>query len=140
MPRKKKKSNDFILIFSAVALLALSAAAILFFATQKPPAVVTDADMEIIGKITFTIDFNNGKKRVFEGAVVAGESLADILSQSAKAGDFSFKLDGKANVAAIGTLAARGGRFWRWYQNGERVANPQKVSLKAGDLILLKYE
>ena len=95
--------------------------------------------MEIVGRITLTIDLG-GKQRVFEGDVIKGETLSDVLTQTAKAGNFRFKLDEKNNVAAIETFATGEGKSWHWYLNGKKITGKEEINFKTGDRVALKYE
>jgi len=105
---------------------------------------------KIIGKAELTIDFGNGKKRVFEGDIVERETLVGVLIQASKAGNFSYKLDGGDNLAIVSlwdisqgekNFTAKAGKSWHWYLNDKKLNKSlNEIILKNGDKILIRYE
>ena len=137
--KKNKQNDDYVLITTAVLLLILSGFLVFWFSPNQflPSARAP----KIIGEASLTIDFGNGEKRAFEGEVVEGETLVHALGQAAKAGNFSYKLDGKNNLAAIDDFSVSKNKSWLWYLNGEKINKPiNEISLKSGDKILIKHE
>lgn len=137
--KKNNKKGDHVLIIAAVLLLILSGFLVFLFPSRRfePKASVS----KIIGKASLTIDFGNGKKRAFEGNIIENETPIDVLNQAAKAGNFSYKLDEKSNLAAIDNFGSGKNKSWRWYLNGEKInKSVNEISLKSGDKILIKHE
>lgn len=133
------KKNDLILILSAVSFLILSGFLIFQFSYLK--SGLKTQSPKIIGRASLTIDFGNGEKRAFEGEIAEGETLVHALGQAAKAGNFSYKLDEKNNLAAIDDFSGGKNKSWFWYLNGEKISKPiNEISLKSGDKILIKHE
>jgi len=121
--KKDNQKNDHILMIGAVLLFILSG----FFIFRFPGA--KKQDNSIIGKASLTIDFSNGKKRIFEGEIVKGETLIDALNQASKAGGFS-----------VETFTANEEKLWRWYLNNNPVNKPPyEITLNPNDEILIKY-
>ncbi len=127
LSRKKNKKGDYFLIIAAVLLMVVSAAAIFYFSSKEAPSAALAPKMEITGRITLTIDFG-GKQLGVEGDVIKGETLFDVLSQTAKTGNFRFKLDKKNNIAAIETFAAGEEKSWYWYLNGKRITGKEEIN------------
>lgn len=136
---KKIINKDFILMIGAIFLLILGGFLVFWFSssdfrlkTQSP---------KIIGQAALTIDFGNGEKRVFEGDIVENETLANALVQASKAGDFSYKLDQKNNLAAVERFTNDGKKSWHWYLNGKKIDKSlNETIIEDGDNILIKYE
>ncbi len=135
---KKNTKNDYILITAAVLLLILSGFLVFWF---SPGQFSPLSASKIIGEASLTVDFGNGEKRAFEGSIIENETLVDVLNQAAKAGNFSYKLDEKNNLAAIDNFKSNKNKSWRWYLNDEQVNKPiNEINLKSGDKILIKHE
>lgn len=135
------KKNDFILMLAALLLLILSASAIFWFSGKRQDNNISQSAPKIIGKAVLTIDFGNDKKRAFEGEIINGETLFDALSQSSKAGNFSYQLDEKNNLAAIEDFIRNNNKSWHWYLNDKKIDKSlNEIILKSGDKILIKYE
>ena len=129
---QKQRKNDYILMVAAIGLLVLSALWICFSNENKKP--------EIIGIASLTIDFGN-EKRAFEGDIIERETPMDALVQASRAGNFSYKLDGKSDLAAIDNFSISKNKSWHWYLNDKKINKPvDEISLKSGDKILIKYE
>lgn len=136
---EKIQKNDSILILGAVSLLVLSG--ILVFWPSPFESRPRTQSPQIIGKAVLTIDFSNDKKRAFEGNIISDETLIGVLVQASKAGNFSYKLDEKINLAAIDNFSSENGKSWHWYLNGKKIDKPlNEVIMKDGDNILIKYE
>lgn len=137
------KKDDYILMLVAILLLILSGGVIFWFSiAKKPNTVVFQPFMpKIIGEAKLIINFGNGNERNFEGEIIEGETLVGVLIQASKAGDFSYKLDGKNNLAAVENFAAQAGKSWHWYVNDKKIDKSlYEIILKDGDNILIKYE
>lgn len=131
--------NDYFLMAAAVLLLVLSGFLVSRFSIRS---ILPQAQApQIIGKAVLTIDFGNGEKRAFEGNIIENEILVGVLTQASKAGNFSYKLDQKNNLAAIEEFIADGKKSWHWYLNGKKINKPlSEIIIKDGDDILIKYE
>lgn len=139
---KNYRKNDFILIIAAVLLLILSGGAIFWSFNVKNNNSVSQAlPPKIIGQAALTIDFGNGERRAFEGDIVENETLIGVLTQASKAGDFSYKLDKKSDLAAIEEFTTDGKKSWHWYLNGKKIDKlPSETIIEDGDKILIMYE
>lgn len=139
----RRKQNDNLLILGAVLLLILSGN-IVFWSSgvkDKGGSITQALSLKIIGKANLIIDFGNGVKRAFEGDIVGNETIIDVLNQSARAGNFSYKLNEKSDLVSIGELVNDSKKSWRWYLNGKRInKKPNELTTKSGDKILIKYE
>lgn len=138
---KKLIKKDNALMFSALFILVISILiAWGFFYINKyenNPGRV----LEIIGKATLTIYYGGSEKRFFEGEIVENETLADILKQASKAGNFSYVLDEKSNVIAINGLKNIGEKSWRLYINDKKISELSgKIIIKNNDNVFIKYE
>ena len=135
------KTDDYVLMLVALLLLVLSAGAIFWFSGNRQNNNISQSlTPKIIGQAVLTVDFSDGKERNFEGEIIEGETLLDALSQASKAGNFSYKLDEKSNLAAVESFVKNGEKSWHWYLNGKKVSKPYEMSLHAGDKILIRYE
>ncbi len=141
----ENSANNHILIYSAVLLLIISG--FIIWSSQVSVRQLAEKSKnipeppKITGKSELTIDFGNNKKRIFEGEIVANETIFDVLVQASKTGGFSYKLDEKNNLAAIEGFIKSGNKHWQWYINGKKAIEPlNTVYLKGGDKILVKYE
>ena len=135
----KTKKNDSILILSAVLLLILSG--FLIFRFSRSELSLKTQSPKITGGASLTVDFGNGERRAFEGSIIENETLIDVLNQAARAGEFSYKLNGGTDLASIGELANDGKKSWHWYLNGEKInKRPSEITVKPGSNILIKYE
>ncbi|OGD24800.1 hypothetical protein A2819_00970 [Candidatus Azambacteria bacterium RIFCSPHIGHO2_01_FULL_40_24] len=133
LSQQKNQNSDYILIITAVLLLILSSAAVFWVPQALQP--------KIIGQANLTIDFGNGNKRAFEGNIVENETLIDVLNQAARAGEFSYKLNGKNNLDSISQLANNNQKSWQWYLNGEKInKQPGEITVKSDNNVLIKYE
>lgn len=137
---KKNIKNDYILIVVAVLLLALSGG-IIFWSSNIKNNNGASLSSQIIGKAILTINFGDNTKRAFEGDIIDNETLAIVLIQASKAGNFSYKLDEKNNLMAINSFSQKNGKSWQWYLNGKKIDKPlNEIIAKDGDNILIKYE
>lgn len=137
--KKDSQKDDYILITAAILLLILSGSLVFRFSPGQ--FLPLSQSPKIIGEASLTVDFGNGEKRSFEGEIVENETLIDVLSQSAKAGNFSYKFDEKINLSVIDNFWSNENKSWRWYINNEKINEPiNEISLKSGDKILIKYE
>jgi hypothetical protein len=140
MPIKKKQKDDYVLMFSALLLLVISSFVILYFPGAKKPETNLTQTPKIIGKAELVINFGDGKERNFEGEIIEGETLFDALDQASKAGNFSYKLDEKNNLAAIEDFIKNNNKSWHWYLNDKKINKPLgEIILKSSDKILIKY-
>jgi len=137
------KKDDYILIAAAVLLLILIGSIATWFpSAKKQNGDITTQFLEpkIIGKAVLAIDFGDDRKRNFEGEIINGETLFDALNQASKAGNFSYQLDEKNNLAAIDSFTRDKNKSWHWYLNDEKIDKPLgEIILKSGDKILIKY-
>lgn len=137
--KQNKQKNDRILIFTTILFLILSG--ILVFWSSSFESRPRTQSPQIIGKAVLTIDFGNDKKRAFEGDIIENETLIIALIQASRAGNFSYKLDDKNNLAAIENYASDKNKSWRWYLNDKKIDKPlNEIIAKDGDNILIKYE
>jgi len=133
-------NGDYLLMLNAILLLIAVSVVIGWFSFKKEIALTEQPKFQIIGNVVLTIDFGNDKQRVFAGAIVKNENLVDVLTQTAKAGNFYYRLDEKINLVAIENFAATKNRLWHGYINGKEFSTPlNKIFLKNGDQILFKY-
>ncbi len=136
----KSIKNDYILMIAAVLLLILSAGAIFWFSGNRRDNNISQSAPKIISKAVLTIDFGDGSKRNFEGEIIDGETLFDALGQTSRAGNFSYQLDEKNNLAAIDSFTRDKNKSWHWYLNDKKIDKPLgEIILKSGDKILIKY-
>lgn len=141
MARENKQKNDYILMLAALLLLILSAGAIFWFSGKRQDNNISQSAPKILGKAELIINFGDGKERNFGGEIIEGETLFDALNQASKAGNFSYQLDEKNNLAAIDNFARNKNKSWRWYLNDKKIdKSPNEIILKSGDEILIKYE
>ncbi len=134
------KKNDYVLMLVALLLLILSAGAIFWFSGKRQNNNISQPTPKIIGRAALTIDFSDGNKRNFEGEIIEGETLFDALDQASKAGNFSYKLDEKNNLAAIEGFIKNNNKSWHWYLNDKKIDKPLgEIILKSSDKILIKY-
>ncbi len=139
--KNMNKKNDYILMLAALLLLILSASAIFWFSGNRRDNNVSQSAPKIIGKAVLTIDFGDDRKRNFEGEIINGETLFDALNQASKAGNFSYQLDEKNNLAVIDSFTRNKNKLWHWYLNDKKIDNPLgEIILKSGDEILLQYK
>ncbi|MCX6813818.1 MAG: DUF4430 domain-containing protein [Candidatus Azambacteria bacterium] len=134
------KKDDYVLMLFALLLLILSASVIFWFSGNKQDNNISQSAPKIIGQAELTVDFGNGQKRVFEGEIIDGETLLDALNQASKAGNFSYKLDEKNNLAVIEDFIRNNNKSWHWYLNDKKIDKSlNEIILKSGDKILIKY-
>lgn len=140
----KRNNDDNLLILIAVLLLVLSIGVVFWLSGIKNQINYNTSrvlPLKIIGKAGLTIDFGNDRIRAFEGNIVEKETLIDVLNQAARAGDFSYKLSEKNDLASISELASGGRKSWYWYINGKKInKQPGGTIVKPDDNILIKYE
>lgn len=137
--KKNNQKNDYILIIIAFPLLILSGILIFLFSSLQPWPQTLIPD--IIGEASLTINFGDGKERVFEGEIIRNEALINVLVQASKAGNFSYKLDSTNNLVIVENYANNKIKSWQWYLNDKKInGSPGEVILKSGDKILIKYE
>jgi len=128
-------------MLAALLLLILSASAIFWFSGNRRDNDISQSAPKILGKATLTTDFGNGSERIFEGDIVEGETLLDALNQASKAGNFSYQLDEKNNLAAIDSFIRNKNKSWHWYLNDKKIDKLLgEIILKSGDEILLQYK
>ena len=134
------KKNDSILIAAALLLLILSGGAIFWFSGKRQDKNISRPTPKIIGSAALTVDFSDGNKRNFEGEIIAGENLIDVLTQVSKAGNFSYQLDEKNNLTAIDSFTRNKNKSWHWYLNDKKIDKSLgEIILRSGDKILIKY-
>lgn len=141
MKKNMNRKDDYILMLLALLLLILSAGAIFWFSSSRRDSGISHSSTpKIIGKAVLTVDFGDNKERNFEGEIIEGETLFEALNQASKAGNFSYQLDKKNNLAAVDRLTRNKNKSWHWYLNGKKVDKPfGEIILKSGDKILIKY-
>ena len=93
------------------------------------------------------LDFGNGEVRQFQGLVIPGMTVLDVLNSASLGGNFDFRYsiddDGTLKVAKIGDIANLADRpSWHFYLNGKpiNVGDLGHTTIKAGDQIEAKYE
>ncbi len=135
------KKDDYVLMLFALLLLILSAGAIFWFSGNRRDSDISQSSApKIIGKAVLTVDFGNNKERNFEGEIIEGETLFEALNQASKAGNFSYKLDEKNNLATVDSFTRNKNKSWHWYLNDKKIDKPLgEIILKSGDKILIKY-
>lgn len=140
--KKNNQKDDYILITAAVLLLILTGSIATWFpGAKKQSDDIARLESKIIGRAALTIDFSDGNKRNFEGEIINGETLFDALNQASKAGNFSYQLDEKNNLAAIDSFTRDKNKLWHWYLNDKKINKPLgEIILKSGDEILLQYK
>lgn len=140
--KKDNIKDDYILIVVAVLLLILGGGAIFWSSNVKNNNSVSRVlPPKIIGQAALIIDFGNGEKRAFGGDIVENETLVGVLIQASKAGNFSYKLDQKNNLAAVERFTNDGQKSWHWYLNDKKIDKRfSEIIVKDGDNILIKYE
>lgn len=142
---KKLSKKDFILVLGSVLLLTLIGFIIFKFSRQTYPL---NPLPQIIGTAVLTIDFGNNERRAFSGDIIENENLLDVLTQAAKAGGFSYKLNENGEVILIkdiplkdGSSLKKSNKSWQWYLNNKKInKSPSGVISRGGDNILIKYE
>ena len=141
MKKNMNKKDDYVLMLAALLLLILSAGVIFWFSGDRQDKNISPSAPKIIGKAVLTIDFGDDRKRNFEGEIINGETLFDALNQASKAGNFSYQLDEKNNLAAIDSFTRNKNKSWHWYLNGEKIdMRLNEVIIKDDDDILIKYD
>lgn len=140
--KNMNKKNDYVLMLAALLLLVLSAGVIFWFSGNRRDNNISQSlTSKIIGRAVLTVDFSDGKERNFEGEIIEGETLLDALSQASKAGNFSYKLDEKNNLAAVDNFTRSKNKSWYWYLNDKNIDKSLgEIILKSGDEILLQYK
>ena len=140
--KNMNKKNDYVLMLAALLLLVLSVGVIFWFSGNRRDNNISQSlTPKIIGRAVLTVDFSDGKERNFEGEIIEGETLLDALSQASKAGNFSYKLDEKNNLAAVDNFARSKNKSWHWYLNDKNIDKSLgEIILKSGDEILLQYK
>ena len=91
-------------------------------------------------KTRITIDYGNGKKRAFEGAVIEGMNLQDVFwGVEASAGIvFSVK---NQEIESVDGVKNRSLKKWNYYINeAKQDGNPLEKEIGAGDKIVVRYE
>lgn len=141
MKKNMNKKDDYVLMLFALLLLILSAGAIFWFpGSRRDSDILQSSARKIIGKAVLTVDFGDGKERNFEGEIIEGETMLEALNQASKAGNFSYKLDEKNNLAAVDGFTRNKNKSWHWYLNDKKIDKPMgEIILKSGDKILIKY-
>lgn len=143
---KQLPKKDLILIFSSVLLLGFIS--LIVFKLSPKTSHFLNPLPQIIGQAVLTIDFGNNEKRAFSGDIIENETLVDVLTQAAKAGYFSYKLNENADVVLIEDISSRDKKFlknnnksWHWYLNNKKISkSPNEIISRDGDNILIKYE
>lgn len=121
-------SKFYLLILIVIFLIIIGA--IFYFVSPHPK----------IGPKEAVLIINNGEtKRAFAGQVIEGMTIADVLTPSAKAGNFDFNYE-EGILKRIGQFE-QNGKKWNVYLNGVKIEEPlEKVLIKAKDKIELKFE
>ncbi|MBI2639789.1 MAG: hypothetical protein HYW90_02765 [Candidatus Sungbacteria bacterium] len=104
--------------------------------SQTIPAVFKEKN----SFVRVTVDFGDGKRRAFEGKILAPITAFEALQASQAAGGFSLKVTLTGDIADIDGVRP-GEKQWKWYLNGfqeERLILDVPVS--GGDKVLVKYE
>ena len=92
-------------------------------------------------KITrVTVDYGNGKKRVFEGNASEEMRLLIVFGGIEKTAGIVFGIE-NGRIAEVDGIINEGGRGWVYYLNGKRQEeDPALKSVMPGDEIIVKYE
>ena len=136
------KNNDYVLMLAALLFLILSAGVVFWFSGKRQDNNISQSlTPKIIGKAVLTVDFSDGKERNFEGEIIEGETILNALSQASKAGNFSYELDEKNDLAAVDNFIRSKNKSWYWYLNDKNIDKSlSEIILKSGDEILLQYK
>ena len=141
---EQSKSHYYWAIVGIAALAVLGLVLILNNNLTKDSSVspksVVSQDGE--GKARLLIDFGNGKKRAFRGAVVDGMTVYDVLLASKEGGSFSFSVNGSGVEEIDGVKnSSRDSHEWRYSVNGKASnVSPEFEEVKPGDEIVFKFE
>lgn len=103
---------------------------------QSPPQAVINNKARVI------IDFGD-KKRIFEGAILNGQSAADTLKQAAMAGKLDLKWNEVGRTPRLVGIDefTNGSKFWSAYLNGkELTVSLYETKINPNDEITLEYK
>ena len=101
---------------------------------------------EVSAEARIVINFDNGESREFKGPVMADMTILEALHSSSLGGDFELRYsileDGGVALAKIDGAINPGNLIWSFYLNKKIVntADIDKIKIKAGDLIEVRYE
>ncbi|MBI2669721.1 MAG: hypothetical protein HYX20_01040 [Candidatus Yanofskybacteria bacterium] len=123
-------------LIAGVAILVLGG--VFFYFKFNLPEASAEAQM--------VINFENGKSRKFKGPVMADMSILEALYSSSLGGDFELRYTIQENSGVVLTkidgTTNPGNLTWNFYLNKKSVntADINKIKIKTGDLIEVKYE
>lgn len=131
-----------------VAVAFLAAVAFIFLQNEsfhrdyaRYVAVPPSPSIASLHFVRLTIEFEDGRRRAFEGAYGSGMSALAALRGSGEAGTFDIATNGQGQVVAIAGTLNRSGRQWRWYRNGALMSDlPGHVEVRPGDRLSFRYE
>ena len=91
-------------------------------------------------KTRITIDYGNGKKRAFEGAVIDGMNMQDVFWGVEHSAGIVFSVKNE-KIESVDGVKSRPPQKWNYYINEvKQNGNPLDKEILAGDKIMLKYE
>lgn len=135
MSTESKKPSLNLTALLAVILLGLAAYAGTIFFKEKTPSPIPAASSP--NSAIIEIDFNNGKKRAFEGEL--GKEVYPLhlaLQSVTDEGNFSLSLEGPSIKEIAGVSGP-----WKIYQNGAVAKGPlESLTITGGDYYVLKKE
>ena len=97
------------------------------------------------GEAKVVLDFGNGTKRVFVGAVGDGMTLRNVMRQIERVTPLpdreplDFSVEG-TTIAAVGGIRNSANRQWQAYSGDVLISDPTMYRVKEREEIMVKYE
>ncbi len=94
----------------------------------------------------FILSPTYGQTRTFQGSIVAGMSVLDVVYAASAGNGFDFRYsvnkDGKVSISSIDGLPNSARESWHLYLNQKlvNIEDAGKIQIKRGDLVEAKYE
>src|SRR3989338_923892 len=138
-------------VYSWIIIFVVSAGMVLFvfyqnrqidFETKNMVREMTASKIvSVRPKTRVIIDYGNGKKRVFEGAVIKGMNLQDVFWGIEYSAGIVFGVRNR-EIESIDCVKSRPPKKWNYYINNniKQDDNPLDKEIGAGDKIFLVYE
>ena len=137
-------------VYSWIIIFVVSAGMVLFvfyqnrqidFETKNMVREMTASKIvNVRPKTRVIIDYGNGKKRVFEGAVIKGMNLQDVFWGIEYSAGIVFGVRNR-EIESIDGVKSRPPKKWNYYINNiKQDDNPLDKEIGAGDKIFLVYE